>query len=106
MEWLPSTPLHSVAEITSPQQMKGLIGWLLQLAAQIAFENYRGRLNRVFNVESDQLYGLIKELDDRMRKLKKLVDALLMSGTAQFGIQRSLPSAFCILHSAFCLLHS
>ncbi|MEP6718566.1 MAG: hypothetical protein ABJB21_05460 [bacterium] len=29
---------------------------LLQLAAQIAFENYRARLNRVFAVESDQLY--------------------------------------------------
>jgi alkylhydroperoxidase family enzyme len=29
---------------------------LLQLAAQIAFENYRARLNRVFDVESDGLY--------------------------------------------------
>ena len=29
---------------------------LLQLAAQIAFENYRARLNRVFDVESDELY--------------------------------------------------
>lgn len=29
---------------------------LLQLAAQIAFENYRARLNRVFAVESDELY--------------------------------------------------
>ena len=29
---------------------------LLQLSAQIAFENYRARLNRVFNVESDHLY--------------------------------------------------
>ena len=29
---------------------------LLQLGAQIAFENYRARLNRVFDVESDQLY--------------------------------------------------
>lgn len=29
---------------------------LLQLAAQVAFENYRARLNRVFDVESDQLY--------------------------------------------------
>ena len=29
---------------------------LLQLAGQIAFENYRARLNRVFDVESDQLY--------------------------------------------------
>ena len=30
---------------------------LLELGAQIAFENYRARLNRVFNVESDQLYS-------------------------------------------------
>ena len=29
---------------------------LLQLGAQIAFENYRARLNRVFDVGSDDLY--------------------------------------------------
>ena len=29
---------------------------LLQLSAQLAFENYRARLNRVFEVESDELY--------------------------------------------------
>ena len=29
---------------------------LLQLVAQVAFENYRARLNRVFNVGSDELY--------------------------------------------------
>ena len=29
---------------------------LMQLAAHIAFENYRGRWNRLFNVESDNLY--------------------------------------------------
>ena len=29
---------------------------LLQLGAQLAFENYRARLNRVFNVGSDELY--------------------------------------------------
>jgi alkylhydroperoxidase family enzyme len=29
---------------------------LMQLAAQIAFENYRARWNRLFNVESDNLY--------------------------------------------------
>ena len=29
---------------------------LLELGAQIAFENYRARLNRVFDVESDALY--------------------------------------------------
>ena len=30
---------------------------LLELAAQIAFENYRARLNRLFDVESDQLFS-------------------------------------------------
>ena len=29
---------------------------LIQLGAQIAFENYRARLNRVFDVGSDELY--------------------------------------------------
>ena len=29
---------------------------LLELGAQIAFENYRARLNRVFDVRSDDLY--------------------------------------------------
>jgi alkylhydroperoxidase family enzyme len=29
---------------------------LLELGAQIAFENYRARLNRLFDVESDELY--------------------------------------------------
>jgi alkylhydroperoxidase family enzyme len=29
---------------------------LMQLCAQIAFENYRARWNRIFNVESDNLY--------------------------------------------------
>ena len=30
---------------------------LLELGAQIAFENYRARLNRIFEVESDELYA-------------------------------------------------
>ncbi len=34
---------------------------LLQLSAQIAFENYRARLNRVFDVESDELYRAASE---------------------------------------------
>ena len=29
---------------------------LMQLGGQIAFENYRARWNRIFNVESDHLY--------------------------------------------------
>jgi alkylhydroperoxidase family enzyme len=31
---------------------------LMQLGAQIAFENYRARWNLIFNVESDNLYTL------------------------------------------------
>lgn len=30
---------------------------LLELGAQIAFENYRARLNRIFDVPSDELYS-------------------------------------------------
>jgi alkylhydroperoxidase family enzyme len=30
---------------------------LMQLGAQIAFENYRARWNRIFNVGSDDLYA-------------------------------------------------
>ena len=29
---------------------------LLQLGGQIAFENFRARLNRIFDVQSDELY--------------------------------------------------
>ena len=36
---------------------------LLELGAQIAFENYRARLNRVFDVESDQLYTPTQEVE-------------------------------------------
>lgn len=34
---------------------------LLELGAQIAFENYRARLNRVFDVDSDELYKPLPE---------------------------------------------
>ncbi len=30
---------------------------VMQLGAQIAFENYRARWNRLFNIESDKLYA-------------------------------------------------
>ena len=39
-----------LSEKFSPEQ-------LLQLGGQIAFENYRARLNRVFDIQSDQLYA-------------------------------------------------
>jgi hypothetical protein len=34
----------------------GVVAWLLMQIAQIAFENYRARLNRLFDMESDDLY--------------------------------------------------
>ena len=34
---------------------------LMELAGQIAFENYRARWNRVFAVESDELYHPVPE---------------------------------------------
>lgn len=36
---------------------------LLQLSAQIAFENYRARLNRVFDVGSDEFYKPVVHKD-------------------------------------------
>jgi hypothetical protein len=33
-----------------------VIAWLLVQIAQIAFENYRAGLSRLFNAESDDLY--------------------------------------------------
>lgn len=30
---------------------------LLELGAQVAFENFRARLNRIYNAESDHLYS-------------------------------------------------
>ncbi|HEU4510046.1 MAG TPA: hypothetical protein VFR78_17560 [Pyrinomonadaceae bacterium] len=38
---------------------------LLQLGGQIAFENYRARLNRVFDVGSDNLYKPQMNADER-----------------------------------------
>ena len=38
---------------------------LLQLGAQLAFENYRARLNRVFDVGSDELYKPQMNADER-----------------------------------------
>lgn len=35
---------------------------LMELSAQIAFENYRARWNRVFDVESDELYHPASEV--------------------------------------------
>ncbi len=34
-----------------------VVAWLLMQIAQIAFENYHARLNRLFDVESGELYS-------------------------------------------------
>jgi len=44
---------------------------LMQLGAQIAFENYRARWNRLFNVESDNLYTPQTEQLQESRNLDK-----------------------------------
>jgi alkylhydroperoxidase family enzyme len=38
---------------------------LLQLGGQIAFENYRARLNRIFDVSSDEIYKPQMNADKR-----------------------------------------
>ena len=40
---------------------------LMQLSAQIAFENYRARWNRVFDVESDHIYRPDRRLTSDVR---------------------------------------
>jgi alkylhydroperoxidase family enzyme len=51
-----NTPSNVSDELYAKLRDKFTEEQLLQLAAQIAFENYRARLNRVFDVGSDNLY--------------------------------------------------
>ena len=51
-----NTPSNISDDLYSALRQKFSEEQLLQLSAQIAFENYRARLNRVFDVESDDLY--------------------------------------------------
>ena len=51
-----STPANISDELYKALRAKFSEEQLLQLSGQIAFENYRARLNRVFDVESDGLY--------------------------------------------------
>jgi alkylhydroperoxidase family enzyme len=50
------TPSNISDELYSRLREKFSEEQLLQLSAQLAFENYRARLNRVFDVGSDELY--------------------------------------------------
>jgi alkylhydroperoxidase family enzyme len=51
-----STPSNISDELYARLREKFSDEQLLQLSAQIAFENYRARLNRVFDVGSDEIY--------------------------------------------------
>ena len=50
------TPSNITDELYARLREKFSEEQLLQLGGQIAFENYRARLNRVFDVGSDELY--------------------------------------------------
>jgi alkylhydroperoxidase family enzyme len=52
-----ATPSNISDELYKRLRAKFSEEQLLELGAQIAFENYRARLNRVFDVESDELYA-------------------------------------------------
>lgn len=51
-----NTPANISDELYARLRAKFSEEQLLQLGGQIAFENFRARLNRVFNVGSDDLY--------------------------------------------------
>ena len=51
-----NTPSNISDELYARLREKFSEEQLLQLSAQFAFENYRARLNRVFDVGSDDLY--------------------------------------------------
>lgn len=51
-----NTPSNISDELYARLREKFSEEQLLQLSAQFAFENYRARLNRVFDVGSDELY--------------------------------------------------
>ena len=49
------TPANISDDLYAPLRKQFSEEQLMQLGAQIAFENYRARWNRIFNVESDNL---------------------------------------------------
>jgi alkylhydroperoxidase family enzyme len=51
-----STPANISDELFTRLRQQFSEEQLLELSAQIAFENFRARTNRVFNVGSDELY--------------------------------------------------
>ena len=53
-----NTPANVSDELYTRLRAKFSEEQLLQLGGQIAFENFRARLNRVFDVGSDELYKI------------------------------------------------
>ena len=51
-----NTPANVSDELYARLREKFSEEQLLQLGGQLAFENYRARLNRIFDVGSDELY--------------------------------------------------
>jgi alkylhydroperoxidase family enzyme len=51
-----ATPAHVSDDLYARLRKAFSEEQLMQLGAQIAFENYRARLNRLFDVGSDELY--------------------------------------------------
>ena len=51
-----NTPSNISDDLYGRLSEKFSVEQLLQLGGQLAFENYRARLNRIFDVQSDQLY--------------------------------------------------
>ena len=52
-----ATPANISEELFARLKQQFSDEQLLELSAQIAFENFRARLNRVFDVESDHVYS-------------------------------------------------
>ena len=55
------TPSNISDELYNRLSKKFSAEQLLQLGGQIAFENYRARLNRIFDVPSDHLYSSLTQ---------------------------------------------
>ena len=66
-----NTPSNISDELYARLREKFSEEQLLQLSGQIAFENYRARLNRVFDVGSDELYKPQIFADERRSIQKK-----------------------------------
>ena len=60
-----NTPSNISDELYARLREKFSEEQLLQLGGQIAFENYRARLNRIFDVRSDELYKPQMNADER-----------------------------------------